>query len=401
VYEQRKRALLVRITGGPPLSATVYERQQLRCNLCGEVYTAPLPENVPEEKYDAPAAAMIALLKYGSGLPFNRLASLQGSLGVPLSASTQWEIVRDAARALEGVYEALIDEAAAGEVLHNDDTSMPVLALRSSAPEPEEGIDPERTGVFTSGIVSTKEGRRIALFFTGRRHAGENLAQVLSRRAAELSAPLSMSDALSRNLPKEFEVIAGHCLVHGRRNFVKLVESFPGECRHVLEELAKVYRVEARARGLSPEERLDLHQRESGPVLAALKGWFDAALAERRVEPNSGLGQAIRYMTKRWETLTRFLRILGAPLDNNICERALKKAILHRKNALFYKTPRGARTGDIFQSLIHTIELAGGNPFEYLTALLGHRAEVEREPAAWLPWTYAAALARAASPASG
>jgi hypothetical protein len=257
--------------------------------------------------------------------------------------------------------------------------------------------------VFTSGIVSTREDRRIALFFTGRRHAGENLEQVLSRRAAELSAPMQMSDALSRNLPKEIEVIVGHCLVHGRRNFVKLVENFPAECRHTLEELAQVYRVEARARegGLSPEERLALHQRESAPVLEALKDWFDAAIAERRVEPNSGLGQAIRYMTKRWETLTRFLRVPGAPLDNNICERALKKAILHRKNALFYKTPRGARTGDIFQSLIHTIELAGGNPFEYLTALLGHRAEVEREPAAWLPWNYAAALARAAFPASG
>ena len=88
-----------------------------------------------------------------------------------------------------------------------------------------------------------------------------------------------------------------------------------------------------------------------------------------------------------------FLRVAGAPLDNNICERALKKAILHRKNALFFKTKHGAAVGDLYLSLIHTCELNGGNPFEYLAALHRHAADVAADPAEWMPWNYRDRLA--------
>ncbi len=246
--------------------------------------------------------------------------------------------------------------------------------------------------------MATREGHRIALFFTGRQHAGENLAAVLAHRAAALGPPLQMCDALARNLPKPLAVIVGHCLAHARRQFVKVTPNFPEACRHVLETLAEVYRHDAQARdaGLSAEERLRLHQARSGPLMEDLHTWLTAQLADHRVEPNSGLGQAITYVVKRWTTFTLFLREPGAPLDNNICERALKKAILHRKNALFYKTARGAHVGDLFMSLIHTCELGRANPFEYLTALQRHATALAREPAAWLPWNYREALAAAA-----
>ena len=93
-------------------------------------------------------------------------------------------------------------------------------------------------------------------------------------------------------------------------------------------------------------------------------------------------------MRKHWNELTLFLRQPGAPLDNNICEQALKKAILHRKNAYFYKTENGAHVGDLFMSLIHTCELNGVNPFDYLTELLKHADELSAHPADWMPWTY-------------
>jgi 5S rRNA maturation endonuclease (ribonuclease M5) len=144
------------------------------------------------EQYDETTAAMIALLKYGSGMPFYRLEKLERLLGIPLPASTQWEIVEEAAEVIKAARDELIRQAAQGEVLHNDDTSMRVLRL---AREPSD----ERTGVFTSGIVSTQQGRRIALYFTGRQHAGENLRDVLQHRVAELGAPIQMCDALSRN----------------------------------------------------------------------------------------------------------------------------------------------------------------------------------------------------------
>lgn len=203
MYPLHDPGLLVRMQGQAPIAATVYELEKLRCNLCGEVFTAEVPAGVGEEKYDATAAGMIALLRYGSGVPWNRLADLEQSLGIPLPVATQCEIVTEAATAIQPAMEELIRQAAQGEVLHNDDTSMPVLALREDAGmDHDERDTAERTGVFTSGIVSTAQKQTIALFFTGRQHAGENLADVLQRRAVELPPPIQMCDALSRNLPK-------------------------------------------------------------------------------------------------------------------------------------------------------------------------------------------------------
>ena len=183
MYLQKEPKPLVRIIGQPPLTATVYELERLRCNACGQVFTAQEPAEVGPDKYDETSSA--TQLKYGSGVPFYRIEKLQASLGIPLPAATQWEIVEEAAEVIKPALEELIRQAAQGEVLHNDDTSMRVLRL---AREPSD----KRTGVFTSGIVSTSESRRVALYFTGRQHAGENLADVLHKRAAELSAPIQM-----------------------------------------------------------------------------------------------------------------------------------------------------------------------------------------------------------------
>jgi hypothetical protein len=256
--------------------------------------------------------------------------------------------------------------------------------------------DPERTGVFTTGIVSRKDGRNIALFFTGRKHAGENLSDVLRRRAAELDAPIQMCDALSRNLPKDLKVILANCIAHSRRKFVEVVENFPQECRYVLETLGQVYKNDAIAREakMSPEERLRFHQDQSAPLMADLDRWLVDQIDGRKVEPNSGLGEAITYAIDHWAKLTRFLKVPGAPLDNNIVERALKKAIIHRNNSLFYKTENGAHVGDIFMSLIYTCQLQGVDPFHYLTELQRHSEELAANPKEWMPWNYRETLSR-------
>jgi transposase len=406
VYETAEPGHLVRIKGQAPLGATVYELQKLRCNLCGEIFTAQTPPGVGTQKYDAESASMIALLKYGSGLPFNRLERLEGSLGIPLPAATQWEIVEHSADEIEPARDELIRQAAQGQVVHNDDTTMKVLALTNRSRE-STGSDPtessDRKGVFTSGIVSILEGHRIALFFTGRRHAGENLATVLKQRAGELNRPIQMCDALSRNLPDlppEFQTIVAHCLAHGRRQFVDVAVNFPDECLYVLQILKDVYTNDALAKdqGLSAKQRLHFHQEKSGPKMDALQAWLTAQIEERKVEPNSGLGEAIAYMLKYWDQLTLFLHQPAAPLDNNVCEQALKKAILHRKNAYFYKTENGARVGDLFMSLIHTCELNGVNPFDYLTQLQKHADGLSAHPADWMPWNYRDTLVKQTAP---
>src|ERR1019366_5244 len=377
-------------------------------NLCGEVYEAEAPQDVGEKKYDESAAAMIALLKYGSGVPWDRLERLEASLGIPLPASTQCEIVAERAAVIRPAFDELIRQAAQGEVFYNDDTSMKILALARASPQRAEeeasSSSQERTGLFTSGIVSTtRQGQRIALFFTGRNHAGENLARVFVERAQGLAPPIQMCDALSRNrpkLPEKLEILLGNCNAHARRRFVQVTSNFPQECQLVLESFREVYRYDAEAeeRGLTPEERLRFHQEHSQPVMDALQAWFKAQFAEKKVEPNSGLGEAITYCLRHWERLTLFLRQAGAPLDSNIVERALKKCILHRKNSLFYKTTNGAEVGDLFMSLIHTCELNEVNPFDYLTELQKHVPELAKTPAAWMPWNYRQTLQQQAGP---
>ncbi len=397
VYPLEPPSMLVRITGMAPLGARVYVCDRLRCNLCGEVYTAEPPAGVGTEKYDATATSMVGLLKYGTGLPFNRIEQLQAAMRIPLPAATQWDLVKNGAGPLSPAHEELILQAAQGSVLHNDDTTMKVLELtrEQRAAALAENATEERTGVFTSGIVATGAGYKIALFFTGVRHAGENLAAVLERRAHELPAPIQMCDGLASNTAGDFETLLSNCLAHGRRKFVELADHFPEEVRFVLEQLREVYRTDGKARKMSldPEQRLRMHQEESAPRMAALEQWMQTQFDEHRIEPNSSLGEAIRYMQKRWDPLTLFLRVPGVPLDNNITERALKKAILHRKNALFYKTLNGARVGDIFMSLIYTAELNGIAPFEYLVALQRHAEAVAAYPSVWMPWTYQATLA--------
>jgi hypothetical protein len=182
----------------------------------------------------------------------------------------------------------------------------------------------------------------IALFFTGWKHAGENIAEVLKQRARELPAPIQMCDALSRNRPKleGVEPLMANCLAHGRRQVVEVAENFPEECRYVLETLRDVYHHDALAReqGLSPEDRLCFHQEHSGPLMKRLHEWMETQLAEHKTEPNSGLGKAISYLLNHWLKLTLFLRQPGAPIDNNICTAA-------RGSAKVMPTPGLCRVG--------------------------------------------------------
>jgi transposase len=397
VYTQRQPKTLVRIVGQAPVEATVFEMERLRCNACGQVFTAEEPEGIGPDKYDASATAMIAQLKYGTGVPFTRLERMERQLGIPLPAATQWELVQRAAAVLKPAFDRLIWQAAQGEVLHNDDTGMRILRL---AREPSD----KRTGIFTSGIVSLWRNQKIALFFTGRQHAGENLADLLTHRA-EQSSPIQMCDALSRNTPRStngVKILLANCIAHGRRQFVEIAASFPQECGYVLEALGMVYGNDALAReqSLDADSRLTFHQQYSGPLMEQLHGWLKEQLDEAKTEPNSGLGKAISYLLNHWQPLTLFLRQKGAPLDNNLCERALKKAILNRKNAMFYKTSNGAMVGDLFMSMIHTCELNGVNSFRYLTELQRQSSDVKRAPGDWMPWNYGETLARMKSQAA-
>lgn len=392
LYKNSKSGVEIRVKGAAPLQATVYELQKLRCNLCGKIFTAPLPKEAGNKKYDTAAVAMIALLKYGSGLPFNRIDGLQANLGMPLPSSTQWDIINKSVKYFKPAYEKMIELAAQGQIFHNDDTTIKIQTLIRE----NKNDSPDRTGMFTTGIVSINDTRKIVLFLSGRKHAGENLNEILSQRNTSLQTPLQMCDALSRNTPGEFSTILAYCLVHARRHFVDAAVNFPKECGFVIDTLAEVYHYDAKTRekNMSAEQRLRYHQENSAELMEELEVWLEEQIEQKNVEPNSSLGDAIYYMLNHWEQLTAFLKIPNAPLDNNIAERALKKAILHRKNSLFFKSEHGAAVGDMFMSLIYTCEQSATNPFDYMQALLDHADGVKDNPSDWMPWNFSGTVAR-------
>jgi transposase len=385
VYESQDPGILVSLRGNPPVGATVYELEKLRCNLCGEIFTADKPKEASDKKYDETVSSIISLLKYGSGVPFNRLDVLQENLGVPLPASTQWDIVAGAAQKISPVYNQLLYHAAQGDIIHNDDTTMKILEMIKT----NKGSS-KRKGVFTTAILSIKDGIKIALFFTGKRHAGENMESLLKSRCSGLSPPIQMCDALSRNIPKNLETILANCLTHGRRKFVDIIDSFPEQCLHIINILAKVYHNDelTKNQNMSPSERLCFHKEKTAPLMEELKIWLKEQIDQKKAEPNSGLGKAISYMLRHWDPLTLFLRKEGVPIDNNISERAIKLIILNRKNALFFKTVNGAKVGDLFMGIIHTCRLNNVNPFDYLTKIQKHISEVVKAPEKWMPWNY-------------
>src|SRR5262249_55806472 len=303
------------LTGQPLISATKYERPVLRCSDCFKRYVADLPEGVKEdEKFDETADVAIALYKYSGGLPFYRQARMQESCGVPLPESVQFERCEAVANAGFPIYRHLVELSADGKLFHIDDTRVRVL---SGYREDKHRSEKERRATHTSEIVvKDLAGRKIAL-----------------------------SDAAAVNGKKRAQTIDANCLAHGRGKFKELEEIFPVECGRVMDAIRKVYWYDDQTKGMSDQERLEYHQNHSGPVMEELREWIEREFRDRRVEPNSSLGKAFQYLLNHFEKLTRFLSAPGAPIDNNLAERVLKRFVLFRKNSLFYKTEHGAAVG--------------------------------------------------------
>jgi hypothetical protein len=393
----------IRIDGNALLSAMRYELEKLRCSACGEIFTAGLPEGVGDEKYSARARAVLVVSRYALGVPGYRLQGYQAMLGVPIPDATQWDQIEMVGDCAYKVFEQMEREAAQGELIFQDDTAVRIIslmqenrALFDQAKVQGLATPKERTGMHTTALAVQVGEHTAILYYSSRRHAGENLQELLDKREADLAKPLAMSDALSSNeVADESMLIRCHCLAHGRRKFSDLEAVFPHECQVVLEVIRQVFDHDEQARegALSPEARLAYHQAQSQPLMDALKEWLDKQIDDHVVEPNSALGKAIGYLQTHWQTLTRFLSIKGAPIDNNLAERVLKLFIRQRKNSLFYNNVHSAYIASVLTSLIATCLYAGVNAVDYLVALQEHRREVFVDPAAWLPWAYATSRA--------
>lgn len=376
-----RNAKFIRLEGQAPVAATIYEQEILRCSACQYCYTAPLPEKVKPEKYAATADAMIVMCKYGYAIPSNRLANVQQSLGVPLPASVQWQRIETVANILLPLFLYMQILSAQAEILYHDDTKVRILRALPSKND-------KRTGLFTTGIVTESEDKKIAIYKSGRNHAGENASELLEKRNKELETIKKMSDASSNNNSPKITAIIMLCLAHARGKFKKIADIFTKQCEIVIKIIGLIYDNEEQTKTMSRQQRLVYHQEKSVPLLEKLKEKIKQDFDRKEVEPNDALGQAYNYLENNWQELTQFTRLLGAPLDNNIVERMLRMAVLHRKNSLFYRNDMGAFCGDICMSIIQTAKLNHVNPYIYITKLIENEKGVRSRPENFLPWNF-------------
>jgi hypothetical protein len=377
---------VTRVIGNPPVTVKVFEIEKLRCALCLAVFTADLPYGAGSEKYDYAVKAQIAIQKYFMGSPFYRQQDYYAMLESPIPDATQFELCESVANCAYPVIGALEKIAANAELSYIDDTHAKILSVIA---DNKKNPDKERTGMHTTGIIAkTLDEHTIALFYTGVRHAGENIKTLLQYRISDKEKIILMCDALSANMPKALKAIICNCIAHGFRKFRDLLDYFPEICLHVMQELKKVYAFDALTTGMSKLERFAFHRENSKPIMLKLHAFLKKQFEDKTVEPDSALGKSIQYMLTHWKKLRRFLTTPGAPLDNNIVERALKIPIRNRKNAMFYKTLHGATIGNILISLIYTAKLSGINPADYLVTLQENKSAVHKNPSHWVPWQY-------------
>jgi transposase len=393
LYPFNEPAVWVRFIGRPPLVAEVNHLERLRCNPCGELFTASAPKDLIENPTSTPEArATAAILKYQAATPFNRFADIEKSFGHPIPRTRIWTLCSELALCAQPVVLALLDFAAQGWLVQNDDTTVKILQLiKENKIAEEAGVTLKRKGMFTTAIVSKVGERKVILFFSSRQHAGENLDNLLALRDPALPPATQICDASSMNTtPGKHATEVGGCHDHARRGFFDIKESFPRSCGHALAEWKLIYETDALAKKqhLNAEERLLLHQEHSAPVMERLKVWCRQMIDEKRVEPNGHLAGAMQYFLDHYVKLTLFLRKSGVPLSNCECEQALKTAIGVRKMAYFFKTINGAKVADIIFTLIATCKAAGIGLYDYLVALQRNEGKVAKAPELWFPWNY-------------
>lgn len=364
----------------------------MRCNICQEYFTAPLPEGEhPTEKYDADIKSLLLVNQYFTAVPFYRQDTLQNFLGVPLPASTQWDLIKSAVSVMKPVYLALFQLAANGAEFYVDDTHAKILAQMLS--NKKAASQKEKKGCHTTGILSVGNEHAIYLFITDTLAAGRSFDKLWEYREHELPPPFFMCDGLAASIPQEVKdslYILCHCLSHARRKFYDLQGCYEELAETVLGLIGRVYThdKETKTRAMSSEERLHYHKMHSVSVMEELKNYLEHYCKNNLAELNGSAGKAIQYLLKRWDTFIRFTEYPGIPLDSNIVEQALKMPIRNRKNAMFYKTAFGAEVAGSAKSLIFTAAQNNINPHDYLMTLLKHEDAVIKHPSDWLPWNY-------------
>jgi transposase len=363
-------------------------RPKLSCRLCETIVQAPMPSLPIERGKPGPGLlAHVLVSKYADHLPLYRQAEIYAREGVDLERSTLADWVGRSAALLDPLVASLRKSVLSSDVLHGDDTPVPVLA---------PGLGKTRTGRLWTYV---RDGRPhgsdqppAAVFFYSPDRKGEHPRAHLKGFTGILHA-----DGYAGFNPvfETGHVTEAACWAHVRRKFFDEHATNPSPLTsEALDRIGALYGVEDTIRGKPPDERRRIRQDQVKPLLAALKAWLEATLP--KLSAKSDLARAMRYTLSRWAALNRYTDAGHIEIDNNAAERSIRGIALGRKNWLFAGSDTGGERAAAVYSLIETCKLNGIDPEAYLRSVLARIADhpVNRI-AELLPWTFASSPSHA------
>ena len=402
-----REKVIIRIVGQPLFGAEVHHFEQVRCRMCGNLITASGSAEVLEGigssyiTYHWSACAMLLVMHYFAGAPFKRLETLHNGWGVPMPDANQWKIADECTDLLDPLLTALEQHGICNAVnLRIDDTGSEIIELRkqiraeiAALEKIGESTQDLRTAINATGVyLETADGATISLFYTGRHHAGEIIDQLLKHRKSSEPKLAKVTDGASKNFDHQHadKLLEASCNAHAYLKFRAIKDKYPDEYATAAEVYKKVfdYDDEAKARGLSPDERMLFHREHSKPLMKQLKAMCDKKIKSRLVEPNSLLWEPLTFIINQWPRLTLFYQEPNVPLDTNLVEQTLIIPVRYLAGSFNFKTINGSHVGDLSMTLVSTAWANGVEPVAYLTHCLAHHEDLARRPEHYLPWVY-------------
>jgi len=400
----------------PMLSTETHVSESYRCLSCDVQETANKRNDIANEcigRYHFSAVSSLATLRYQCGMASYRMENMGDALGIKVADSTQWYLFENAASIVQPFVCYLEKEAANAPKQHVDDTHNIILDLVKGIEEEQElalqqGKDPQkvRSGIHTTNLTGVFPEGQIILYKTGLHHAGEILAQILSKRTIDEQI-IIMADAASANtskinLQENENIKIANCNSHTVRKFKDIANKETETARknriknhetseylnYFLFRYKTIFKNENLTKNMTPKERLYFHQNHSLPLMLEMKNKIEQDIHNKIFEPNDEIGKVYKYFSNHFIKLCAFCYFEGAPVCNNLSERMLKSIIRHRKNSLFFKTQLGATVADILTSILFTAKENNLNSVDYLRDLLIYQNFWKQNPKDWLPWNY-------------
>lgn len=402
-----REKIVIRIVGQPLFGAELHHFEQARCKMCGKLITASGSTEVLEGigssyiTYSWSACAMLLVMHYFAGAPFKRLEMLHNGWGVPMPDANQWKMASECTDLLIPLQRALEQYGIHNAVsLRIDDTGSEVIELRkqiraeiAALEEIGESTKDIRTAVNATGVyIETSDGAVITLFYTGRHHAGEIIDQLLKHRKNTEPKLVKATDGASKNFDHQHadKLVESSCNAHAYLKFRAIKDKYPNEYATAAEVYKQVFDNddEAKALGLTPDERVLFHREHSKPLMEKLKAMCEKKIESRLVEPNSLLWEPLTFIINQWARLTLFYQEPNVPLDTNLVEQMLIIPVRYLAGSFNYKTTNGSEVGDLSMTLVATARANGVEPVAYLTHCLAHHEDLARRPEHYLPWVY-------------